>query len=165
MANMKPTSLNTGRSIVPGSRKIISRKRRMRWLGIVAGVVIVGLLVTFGALYLLPGAGQGKRCRDEACIVQAYADCEPAYLEENIEGTTAVVAVQDDCTISKRIEELDPDEPEEVRTLFQGAEMTCIYPEDRLTEDMVTVLASTDYCSGELADSIDDLRLAELTYG
>jgi len=137
------------------------KKRSPGVLPVLIVLCVIGALAA-GMWYVLqPAPGEAVRtpqvttCDSRACFVERAEACLPIRYVTRVETATFELVTSNDCVLVKRIIAIDPSEPPEVRRMFEGKAMTCIYTKgdfDRSYLDMIS--GNIVPCSGALVDAI-----------
>jgi len=119
--------------------------------------VLIGLIALTAIVYFfMQPAGVGKAVETgESDFIAKANQCAPAVTEVEINTATMRIESHDDCSITKTVIAMDETEPEEIRDLFVGSEMTCTYDRGAFDSDYVTQISGNlGYCEGSLVRAI-----------
>ncbi|MEM4263768.1 MAG: hypothetical protein QW666_02640 [Candidatus Woesearchaeota archaeon] len=93
-------------------------------------------------------------CLTESCFINAANECGHAKYKNNIKGTEVRFETEG-CVLTKTIISLGPEEPEEIKKVFQGKSMTCRYQQNNFDPLYITSLTGLiNTCEGELKEEI-----------
>jgi len=127
-------------------------------------VIIIGItLSVFFMLRITP-----TNCGfDEECFIKKAANCQPAILVQNINGTVIEYRISGECILSKKIKVFNDRELPEVVRMLRGKDMHCEYKKGEFDKRLINgLLGGITNCKGALKQSIYDLKLADyiITY-
>jgi len=134
--------------IKPKPIKIREEKPRRLWIfGFLAVLLIV--VVVFGLAYVAP-----TKCTTEDCFTSKANKCLAATFKNQIEGTT-VYYETNNCVLTKTIQALDPNEPQEIVDAFLGKSMTCKFNKNDFSPLFLnSITGYLEACEGPLKDKI-----------
>ena len=131
-------------------KKILQRfeapKRRMPVWPVVLGFILV---IVFVAFMFWP-----QELNETEFIARAQA-CKPAGMIKSIGTTTLKLSINSDCSITKRVVDISPMEPEAVRHLFFNTEIICAYEKGNFdTRHVTQISGNLAMCTGTIADAV-----------
>lgn len=128
--------------------KTREEKPRRLWIfGFLAVLLIV--VVVFGLAYVAP-----TQCDTEACFISKANKCMAATFTNQIEGTT-IYYETNNCVLTKKIQALDPSEPQAIVDAFLGKSMTCKFNKNDFSPLFLnSITGYLEVCDGPLKDSI-----------
>ena len=140
--------------------------RRKINVRLVGGILAALIVIILSLLWIL--SPSVKDCgSDEDCFVEYANQCTPVKLSQTTEGTIFKYAtgvkyqVDSDCKLTKAIDKLDAQEPEEIRMMFEGKSMVCSYTKGDFNSDLVkTITKGLDVCDGPLKTAIYEMIIA-----
>ncbi len=126
-------------------------------IGIIAIVGVVALVIIVGVMFDVlktPEPVQGV-CQTKSCFIKKANLCEPVIYNTKIKTVELRLRTTGNCELIKEVTNVDKDEPENIKSLFKGAKMTCPYTKGQF-EDKYIEQISYDMltCKGRLADAI-----------
>jgi hypothetical protein len=144
----KPAIKETKQKIKPAPVKIREEKPRRLWIfGFLAVLLII--VVVFGLAYVAP-----TECDTEACFVSKANKCMAATFMNQIEGTTFYYETNN-CVLTKKIQNLDPSEPQAIVDAFLGKSMTCKFNRNDFSPLFLnSITGYLEACEGPLKDKI-----------
>ncbi|MEM3164511.1 MAG: hypothetical protein QXO51_03670 [Halobacteria archaeon] len=103
------------------------------------------------------GAPTASECAAKGCFVAAANLCKAATVTVS-ESFGTMRYSSNDCALTKSVVAPAPGERPELKTLLQGASMTCAYERGKFDRTWVdSLLAGVEFCEGGLKDLIADL--------
>ncbi|MBW3005009.1 hypothetical protein KY310_04205 [Candidatus Woesearchaeota archaeon] len=135
-------------TVKPKPVQVTQEKPRRLWIfGLLAVLLIV--VVVFGLAYVAP-----TQCDTENCFISKANKCMAATFTNQIEGTT-VYYETNNCVLTKKIQALDPSEPQEIVTTFLGKSMTCKFNKNDFSPLFLnSITGYLEACDGPLKDQI-----------
>lgn len=129
-----------------------------RTLGIIGAVILIILLIMF-ITSLFKGT---SLCTDSACFIKNAQACKESTFVQDEVGSKMLYKIKSGCILEKSIQTFAADEPIEVITLFKDKKISCEYTQNNFDENLISsIVAGIDLCSGDLKDSIMELKLAQ----
>ena len=123
------------------------KPKRLWVFGLLALLLIV--FVVFGLAYVAP-----TKCSTESCFISKANKCMAATFMNQIEGTTFYYETNN-CVLTKKIQDLDPSEPQEIVDAFLGKSMTCKFNKNDFSPLFLnSVTGYLEACKGPLKDKI-----------
>jgi hypothetical protein len=99
-------------------------------------------------------------CTTKDCFITAARACMDARLTLTEEAGTFTYTSTTTCTFTKTLDEPNPAESAEMKTLLRGKSLTCQYTTGTFDERWVTtLLTGTDACTGTLKDTLVELSV------
>jgi len=132
---------------VPSQYKEKGKPKRLWVFGLLAILLII--FVVFGLAYVAP-----TKCNTEDCFISKANKCMAATFMNQIEGTTFYYETNN-CVLTKKIQNLDPSEPQEIIDAFLGKSMTCKFNKNDFSPLFLnSVTGYLEACEGPLKDKI-----------
>ncbi len=132
--------------------------RGFNWKFVYIGIAVSAIVL----LALLLFIGLGNDCdNDMVCFVEAANKCNSVTGYFFLEGNKISLDAND-CTLTKKIVEFDESEPVELVILLEDKEMVCEYGKGDFDESFLDFVGGIEKCSGDLKDTLINIRLAQL---
>lgn len=130
---------------------------------LITGVILVAVALIYGSISLI---GTATDCGyDKQCFIQQANRCNKAIVRENLAGTI-VKYTTNNCVLTKNMEQVAENEPEQVKLLFQGKSMTCPYSQNSFNPFLVeSIITSLDTCSGDLKTVLNEISIVQYELG
>ena len=116
-------------------------------------MIILIILVVWFVNYIIESSASFN-CDTAECFIEKANNCESATYETQIE-TIKLNLETNDCELTKEVIAVSEEEPESIRNLFKGAEMTCEYDQNEFNRkylDQISYDIAT--CKGSLVDAV-----------
>lgn len=98
-----------------------------------------------------------EACTSQECFIEKANKCENAELTLTQKSGTFKYSLKN-CTLTKTLVELQDADPQEIRTQFEGKNLTCRYRKDNFNPQWVSSLIfGLEYCKGDLKNSLASL--------
>lgn len=127
--------------------------------------IIFSLLVLFVLGYIIyliiP-----KSCNDQSCFEEALLDCKKVkYIKNENTNQYYYKIVKDNknsCLMDIGILKLADSTSLELKSFFEGKNMRCEFPKDKLTIEFLQLGNTLDYCSGPLKEAMFELIIQRM---
>lgn len=139
----------------PETDQLIPAKHKF-WLIAAAITLLIALSVTIW--YFVP-----ETCTDQECFVQQANSCGTATWQST-QSDTLIEHYVENCLYRRRVLRVSADEPETVRTLFEGKSLECPYEEFHPIW-LSSLSLDLENCSGELKTAVDEILAAQRSVG
>ena len=130
-----------------------------------AGILRIAIVVCLIALVWFAGCTSSANApstvvtTDQAAIIAAANNCTPM----TVTITDDVATYQEtsaNCSFTKTLVQLNPGETQQMKTLLEGKNMTCLYTKGNFDPRLVTsLIGGIENCTGDLKDDISRLTI------
>jgi hypothetical protein len=105
-------------------------------------------------------ASQNAIVQDQSAFIAAANNCTDTTVTITDAVGTFQYTSSDNCVFTKTLVRLNQSEMQEMKTMLEGKNMTCLYTKGNFDPRLVTSLVGgIEYCSGDLKDDITHLML------
>ncbi len=128
-------------------------KKLLRYTLITLCMIILIILVVWFVNYIIESS-VAFTCDTPECFIEKANNCEAAVYETQIETITLNMET-DGCELTKEVIAVSGEEPESIRELFKGTEMTCEYEQNEFNRkylDQISYDLAT--CEGSLVEAV-----------
>ena len=103
-------------------------------------------------------------CSDKDCFIAAANDCNSTSITITESYGVMRYETTTDCAFTKTLVTLDDNEGQDMKSLLEGKNLTCVYQKGGFDPQLVnTLIEGTENCTGEL--KVDLARLIVFTPG
>jgi len=105
-------------------------------------------------------ASQNAIVQEQSAFIAAAKNCTDTTVTITDAVGTFQYTSSDNCVFTKTLVRLNQSEMQEMKTMLEGKNMTCLYTKGNFDPRLVTSLVGgIEYCSGDLKDDITNLML------
>jgi hypothetical protein len=122
----------------------------------IVAVCVIVLIILFIVFFWPANNDCGQ---DQQCFMTQAGNCMQASYQQTIQGGTAITYTTDNCMVNVKVTAVGAGEPAALRTALEGKTMTCDVS-NGINETLLTFPPPLDSCTGPLADTLNNIKLA-----